>query len=129
MLFRSIVVLIVLGSLGFSGGLLWAGIGTALVLALLIVVGNRRLSMGLIAMAGRMPGPLGKAAPKLEAAYESWRQPVGRYDGEEYEYRPPCRPDRHDFAMSGKCWRCGHSRDDLLSEARKILALHEQGKL
>lgn len=67
-----IVVLIVFGaSVGFSGGLLWAGIGSALVLALLVVVASRRLSLGLIAMVGRLPGRAGKLAPKLEAAYES----------------------------------------------------------
>ena len=66
-----IVALIVFGSLGFSGGLLWAGIGSALVLALLIVVGNKRLSMALIHLVGRFPGRFGKMAPKLEAAYES----------------------------------------------------------
>jgi uncharacterized protein (TIRG00374 family) len=66
-----IVALIVLGSLGFSGGLLWAGIGTGLVLALLVVVSNRKLSLSLIELSARLPGKLGQMAPKLEAAYES----------------------------------------------------------
>jgi uncharacterized protein (TIRG00374 family) len=66
-----IVVLIAFGSLGFQGGLLWAGIGTGLVLALLVVVANRKLSLGIIEMVGRLPGRIGKMAPKLEAAYES----------------------------------------------------------
>lgn len=66
-----IVVLIVFGSLGFSGGLVWAGVGTGLVLALLVVVANRRLSMAIIELVGRVPGRVGKMAPKLEAAYES----------------------------------------------------------
>ncbi len=66
-----IVALIVFGSLGFSGGLLWAGIGSTLVLALIITVGNKKLSMAIIHMVGRLPGKLGKIAPKLEAAYES----------------------------------------------------------
>jgi glycosyltransferase 2 family protein len=66
-----IVALIVFGSLGFSGGLVWAGIGAGLVLALIIVVGNKKLSMALIGIVGRMPGRIGKIAPKLEAAYES----------------------------------------------------------
>jgi uncharacterized protein (TIRG00374 family) len=35
------------------------------------VVGNKGLSLALIAMIGRMPGRIGKIAPKLEAAYES----------------------------------------------------------
>lgn len=66
-----IVVLIVIGSLGFSGGLVWAAVGAALVLALLVVVANRNLSLALIGMVGRLPGKLGKMAPKLEAAYDS----------------------------------------------------------
>ncbi|CAN5925488.1 lysylphosphatidylglycerol synthase transmembrane domain-containing protein [soil metagenome] len=66
-----IVALIVFGSLGFSGGLLWAGIGAALVLALVVTVGSKKLSMALIGLVGRMPGRIGKMAPKLEAAYES----------------------------------------------------------
>jgi uncharacterized protein (TIRG00374 family) len=66
-----IVALIVFGSLGFSGGLVWAGIGAGLVFALIIVVGSKKLSMALIHLVGRMPGRIGKIAPKLEAAYES----------------------------------------------------------
>lgn len=67
-----IVVLILFGGwLGFSGGLFWAGVGAGLVALLLIVVGNRGLSTRLIGVVGRLPGPLGRIAPKLEAAYES----------------------------------------------------------
>jgi glycosyltransferase 2 family protein len=66
-----IVVLIVLGSLGFAGGLFWAGVGTGLVLALLVVVANRKLSLSMIGLTARLPGRLGQMAPKLEAAYES----------------------------------------------------------
>jgi uncharacterized protein (TIRG00374 family) len=67
-----IVALIVFGaSFGFGGGLVWAGIGAGLVLALLVVVANRRLSLQMIALVARLPGRFGKAAPKLEAAYES----------------------------------------------------------
>lgn len=66
-----IVVLIVIGSLGFSGGLVWAGVGAALVLALLVVIANRGISMALIELVGRVPGRIGTMAPKLEAAYGS----------------------------------------------------------
>lgn len=66
-----IVVLIVFGSLGFSGGLVWAGIGSGLVLALLVVVANKRISMGIIEFVARIPGRIGQMAPKLEAAYDS----------------------------------------------------------
>ena len=66
-----VVLIIASASLGFSGGLLWAGVGAALVLVLLLVVGHRGLSLWLIGLVGRMPGRLGQFAPKLEAAYES----------------------------------------------------------
>ena len=67
-----IVLLIIFGAtVGFSGGLIWAGIGAALVFVLLVVVGNRKLSLSLIGMIAKMPGRIGKIAPKLEAAYES----------------------------------------------------------
>ena len=66
-----IVVLIAFGSIGFEGGLVWAGVGAGLVLVLLVVVANKKLSLALIALVGRLPGRLGKMAPKLEAAYES----------------------------------------------------------
>ncbi|WP_394850979.1 flippase-like domain-containing protein [Pendulispora brunnea] len=66
-----IIVLITLGSIGFSGGMLWASIGAVLVLALLIVVGSRRTSLGIIGVVERMPGKVGKMGPKLRDAYES----------------------------------------------------------
>jgi len=67
-----IVALIVFGAaFGFGGGLVWAGIGAGLVLGLLVVVANRKLSLGMIGLVARLPGKLGAVAPKLEAAYES----------------------------------------------------------
>ena len=66
-----VVILIAFGSLGFKGGLMWAGIGSGLVLVLLVVVQNRKLSQSLIQLSARLPGRFGKMAPKLEAAYES----------------------------------------------------------
>lgn len=67
-----IVLLIIFGAtVGFSGGLLWAGIGSGLVLVLLVIVGNKKLSMALIGLVGKLPGKLGKIAPKLEMAYGS----------------------------------------------------------
>ena len=66
-----ITVLIVIGSLGFHGGLILAAIGAGLVLALLAIVASRRLSMGIIGMVERLPGRFGKMAPKLRTAYES----------------------------------------------------------
>jgi uncharacterized protein (TIRG00374 family) len=66
-----IVVLIVVGSTGLSGGLLWAGLGTAAVAMLLIVVGSRRLSLALIGRIQRLPGVFRRIGPKLHDAYES----------------------------------------------------------
>jgi uncharacterized protein (TIRG00374 family) len=66
-----IVVLIVFGSLGFSGGLLWAALGVGAVVVLLVVVSHRGLSLALIGFVERMPGAIGRAGPKLHHAYES----------------------------------------------------------
>lgn len=66
-----IIVLIVVGSAGLSGGLGWAALGGAAVLVLLVVVSNRRLSHALIGWVERMPAPIAKIAPKLHEAYES----------------------------------------------------------
>jgi uncharacterized protein (TIRG00374 family) len=66
-----IIVLIVLGSLGFNGGLRWAAAGAVLVTMLLVVVASRRLSMAIIGIVERLPGRLGKIGPKLHAMYDS----------------------------------------------------------
>jgi uncharacterized membrane protein YbhN (UPF0104 family) len=66
-----VVVLIVIGSLGFSGGLFWAGLGAAAVLALVVVVSSRRLSVALIGVVERLPGPFRRIGPKLHEAYDS----------------------------------------------------------
>ncbi|MGO9833041.1 MAG: lysylphosphatidylglycerol synthase transmembrane domain-containing protein [Polyangiaceae bacterium] len=66
-----VVALIVVGSLGFSGGLVWAGLGSAAVLTLLVVVSSRRLSHALIARIETGPGPLKRIGPKLLEAYDS----------------------------------------------------------
>jgi glycosyltransferase 2 family protein len=66
-----IIVLIVVGSLGFSGGLVWAGIGTAAVGVLLVVVASRSLSLRIIGFVQRLPGPFRSLGPRLEEAYES----------------------------------------------------------
>jgi uncharacterized protein (TIRG00374 family) len=67
-----IVVLIVLGSLGFSGGLVWAAIGSAAVVVLLVVVSNRALSLSVIGLVEALPiKALRRIGPKLLEAYES----------------------------------------------------------
>ncbi len=66
-----VVVLIVIGSLGFSGGLFWAGLGAALVAVLVAVIASRRVSLAIIGVIERVPGRIGRLGPKLHEAYES----------------------------------------------------------
>jgi uncharacterized protein (TIRG00374 family) len=66
-----IIILIVVGSLGFSGGLLWAGAGAFVVTVLLVVIASRTLSMAIIGLVEKMPGRAGKIGPKLHQAYDS----------------------------------------------------------
>jgi uncharacterized protein (TIRG00374 family) len=66
-----VVILIVFGSLGFSGGLVWAGLGAAAVLVLLVIVSNRGLSYALIGFVEKLPGPFRRIGPKLHEAYDS----------------------------------------------------------
>ncbi len=66
-----VVVLIVLGSLGFRGGLVWAGLGMAAVGLVLTVVASRRTAHRIIGLVGRLPGPFVGIGPKLHAAYDS----------------------------------------------------------
>jgi uncharacterized protein (TIRG00374 family) len=66
-----IITLIVLGSLGFSGGLIWAGVGSALVLSLLVVIASPRLSHAILGLVERLPGPFRRLGPKLRESYES----------------------------------------------------------
>jgi uncharacterized protein (TIRG00374 family) len=66
-----VVVLIVLGSLGFGGGLLWAGLGTAAVVSVLAIVASERASHAIIRAIERLRGPLAGIGPKLHSAYDS----------------------------------------------------------
>jgi uncharacterized protein (TIRG00374 family) len=66
-----IAVLITLGSIGLSGGLVWAAIGMTAVLFLVVVVSHRRLSIRIIGLVERLPGPLRRIGPKLHEAYDS----------------------------------------------------------
>lgn len=44
---------------------------------------------------------------------------MGRYDGEDYEVKPPCpRFEDHNWAMNGHCWRCGWTRRELERSAQ-----------
>ena len=66
-----VVLLILLGSLGVPGGLLWAGLGTAAVVVLLTVVSNRGLSLAILELIENFPGPFRRLGPKLREAYGS----------------------------------------------------------
>jgi uncharacterized protein (TIRG00374 family) len=66
-----IVILIVLSSIGFSGGLFWATAGTIVVFAVLVLVANQRASHAMIRLTERLPGPFARLGPKLRAAYDS----------------------------------------------------------
>jgi uncharacterized protein (TIRG00374 family) len=66
-----IITLIVLGSLGFSGGLMWAGIGAGLVVSLLVVIASPSLALWMIGLVERIPGRVGRLGPKLREAYAS----------------------------------------------------------
>jgi uncharacterized protein (TIRG00374 family) len=66
-----VVVLVAIGSVGLSGGLMWAAIGAAAVVALLGVVASRRLSYGIIGLVEKLPGVFKRIGPKLHEAYDS----------------------------------------------------------
>ncbi len=68
-----VIALIVIGSLGFSGGLIWAAVGTFGVLCGLLLVIWRAPGEALIAWMKRRPGRLTALAPKLEESFGSLR--------------------------------------------------------
>lgn len=62
-----VIAMIAIGSLGFDGGLIWAGLGAAVVVALLLFIASPRLSGALVDLLARVP--IGaKVAPKLRLA-------------------------------------------------------------
>jgi uncharacterized protein (TIRG00374 family) len=66
-----IVLLILLGAAGFSGGFFWAGIGAIVVSITLAVLSSRTLSLGSITLMEKLPGPFQRIGPKVRQAYES----------------------------------------------------------
>jgi uncharacterized protein (TIRG00374 family) len=69
----AVIVLIVVGSVGFPGGLTWAGIGTVLVLVGLLLIAWPKPGLAVISWAKNGPARLQRLAPKLEAAFSSLR--------------------------------------------------------
>jgi glycosyltransferase 2 family protein len=74
----AVIVMIAVGSLGFRGGLVWAGAGATLVIILLVFVASPTLSRRAVAWAARLPGPLGRIGtrlrPRLETALDQLRE-------------------------------------------------------
>jgi uncharacterized protein (TIRG00374 family) len=68
-----IVILIVAGSAGFSGGLVWAAIGAVLVLFILIAISSDRVFSFLTGLLARGPERARKLVPKVEEAWASLR--------------------------------------------------------
>jgi uncharacterized protein (TIRG00374 family) len=72
-----IIVLIAAGSVSFHGGLVWASIGMAAVLSLLVFVASPALSEGILRLLPRLPGMLGRifapVTPKLLEALTQLR--------------------------------------------------------
>jgi uncharacterized protein (TIRG00374 family) len=68
-----IVILIVAGSAGFSGGLIWAAIGALLVLFLLIAISSDRVFSFLTGLLARGPERARMLVPKVEEAWASLR--------------------------------------------------------
>jgi uncharacterized protein (TIRG00374 family) len=68
-----IVILIVAGSAGFSGGLVWALCGSVLVLVVLVAISSDRFFEWLVGLAMRGPVRVRDLVPKLREAWASLR--------------------------------------------------------
>lgn len=72
-----VIVLITIGSVSFAGGLVWALVGTAVVLALLVMVASPSLSRDALSVLQLLPGAPGRFAtrivPKVEEALDKLR--------------------------------------------------------
>jgi glycosyltransferase 2 family protein len=68
-----VVVLVILGSLAFPGGLVWALAGAGAVLAGLVLISSQRTMDGVVAWLERSRGPLGRVAPRVREAWASLR--------------------------------------------------------
>ncbi len=68
-----IIALVIVGSLGFSGGLVWAGAGGVAVALVLAVVSSRSVPDHVVSWMSRRAGLIGRLAPKVKTAWESLR--------------------------------------------------------
>jgi glycosyltransferase 2 family protein len=69
-----IVILIVAGSAGFSGGLVWAFAGSILVVIVLVAIGSDKVFEWLLGLTERGPAKVRTLAPKLREAWGSLRK-------------------------------------------------------
>jgi glycosyltransferase 2 family protein len=73
-----VIALISVGSLSFPGGMVWASLGTAVVVSILVIVASPSLASSLLRGLPRLPGALGRLglriAPKVEEALQKLRE-------------------------------------------------------
>jgi uncharacterized protein (TIRG00374 family) len=69
-----IIGLVILGSLGVQGGLVWAGLGAAAVVVALVLISSRSVPEALVRWMEGRPGALERLAPRVRQAWESLRQ-------------------------------------------------------
>lgn len=73
-----VIVIITVGSVSFPGGMVWASIGAAAVVSLLVLIASPSLSSGVLRGLPRLPGVLGRVgqriAPKVDEALQKLRE-------------------------------------------------------
>gem|GEM_PF-40330 len=68
-----IIGLVIVGSLGFPGGLLWAGLGAGAVLVALVMIASRSVPDAIVAWMEARHGAMLRLAPRVRTAWESLR--------------------------------------------------------
>jgi glycosyltransferase 2 family protein len=68
-----VVILIIAGSAGFPGGLVWAGIGALLVAMVLAVIASNTVFSRILSLLERGPDAVARSVPKVREAWESLR--------------------------------------------------------
>lgn len=68
-----IIVLVIIGSLGFPGGLVWAYLGSFAVLVALVVISSRAIPDAIVRWMDGRGGFFGKLAPRVATAWDSLR--------------------------------------------------------
>jgi uncharacterized protein (TIRG00374 family) len=73
-----VIVIITVGSVSFPGGMIWASIGAATVLTILLLIASPSLSSGALRLLPGLPGVLGRVgqriAPKVGEALQQLRE-------------------------------------------------------